>query len=64
MPRPELTHLHLFNYFLTSVKELTNDIESVNAALVERGDDDETTQYHNTKRLIQRWFNRNGNMSV
>lgn len=63
MKKPK-THVELFALFLESVHELTNDIESVNASLVERGDDEELTQYHNTKRLIQQWFNRNGNMSI
>lgn len=63
MIKPQ-SHLEIFHQFLESVKELTNDIESVNAALLERGDDDELTQYHNTKNLIKRWFFRNGNLNV
>jgi len=64
MTRPVNTHLALFAQFLDSVKELTTDIESVNAALEERDDYDEVTQFHNTKRLIQRWLDRNGNMVI
>ena len=63
MRKPQ-THLLLFMQFLDSVKELTLHIESVNANLIETGDDDELTQYHNTKSLIKQWFFRNGNMSV
>lgn len=63
MRKPQ-THLDLFTQFLESVSELTNDIESVNEQLKERDDYDEITQYHNTRRILARWFHRNGNIQV
>lgn len=58
------THEELFMAYLKSVEGLIKDIKQRNKDLKGRKDYDELTQFHNTHKLIQRWFFMNGNLQI
>jgi len=64
MIRHPKTHEDMMLNLIEATNELFDKIKARQRELVEHHDTDPVTKFHNTKKIIHRWFHINGGLPI